>query len=131
MPQALGDAMFCYSLFQNLVKNACEAAPVNSQVDVILNDQTPLRIMIRNTGTVPVEIRERFFDKFVTHGKPDGTGLGTYSAKLLAEAQNGQILMEVSDQENQTTINVTLPRYCEATTSDISQHNRPVVVQTK
>jgi len=112
-PQALGDAMFCYSLFQNLVKNACEAAPEKSQVTITLNDETPLRITIQNQGAVPAEIRERFFDKFVTHGKQGGTGLGTYSAKMLAEAQNGAISLEVADQENRTTITVTLPRYAE------------------
>lgn len=114
-PKALGEAMFCYSLFQNLVKNACEAAPEKSQVTVSLIDETPLRIEIQNKGAVPAEIRERFFDKFVTHGKHGGTGLGTYSAKMLAEAQNGAISLDVSDQENQTTITVTLPRYSEAT----------------
>lgn len=114
-PQLLGDEMFCYSLFQNLIKNACEAAPDNSPVAVTLYDETPLRIVIRNTGAVPTAIRERFFDKFVTLGKRGGTGLGTYSASLLAEAQNGAVSLEVSDQENQTTVSVSLPRYIELT----------------
>jgi CheY-like chemotaxis protein len=114
LPQALGDAMFCHSLFQNLIKNACEAAPAKSRVYVTLFDEAPLRITIQNKGTVPAEIRERFFGKFVTHGKPGGTGLGTYSAKMLAEAQHGTISLEVSDEENKTTLTVTLPRYSEA-----------------
>jgi CheY-like chemotaxis protein len=114
VPKVLGDAMFCYSLFQNLIKNACEAAPEKSRVTVKLIDETPLCIIIQNKGVVPALIRERFFDKFVTHGKQGGTGLGTYSAKMLAEAQNGTIAMEVSDKENRTTITVTLPRYSEA-----------------
>lgn len=78
--QALGNTTFCHSLFQNLIKNACEAAPVNSWVYVALFDEAPLRITIRNKGAVSAEIRERFFDKFATYGKPSGTGLGTYSA---------------------------------------------------
>lgn len=113
--RALGDSMLCYSLFQNLLKNACEAAPENSRVAVTLIDAAPLRVMIENTGAVPKEIRASFFGKFVTHGKPDGTGLGAYSAKLLAEAQNGAISLEVYGEESQTRINVTLPRYSEAT----------------
>ncbi|MDP2144374.1 MAG: hybrid sensor histidine kinase/response regulator [Gallionella sp.] len=112
VPEALGDAMLCYSLFQNLIKNACEAAPEGSWVDVTLFDESPLRIAIRNQGAVPAEIRERFFDKFVTHGKEGGTGLGTYSAKRLTEAQHGRISLEVSDTEDRTTISVILPR-CE------------------
>lgn len=113
-PKALGDAMFCYSLFQNLIRNACEASPENNRVAVSLMDEIPLRIVIQNKGTVPAKIRGRFFDKFVTHGKQGGSGLGTYSAKMLAEAQNGEIALEVSDRENQTTITVTLPRHAEA-----------------
>lgn len=109
--EVLGDAMFCYSVFQNLIKNACEAAPEKSRVSITMIDAAPLRIVIQNKGAVPAEIRERFFDKFVTHGKQGGTGLGTYSAKVLAEAQNGAISLEVADQEDQTTITVTLPRY--------------------
>ena len=31
------------------------------------------------------EIQDTFFDKFVTQGKHHGTGIGTYSAKLIAE----------------------------------------------
>ena len=109
--EVLGDSMFCYSLFQNLIKNACEASPEKSRVDVTLIDETPLRIVIQNKGAVPAEIRDRFFDKFVTYGKKGGTGLGTYSAKMLTEAQNGAISLELSDLEDQTTITVTLPRY--------------------
>jgi CheY-like chemotaxis protein len=111
VPKAMGDAIFCYSLFQNLVKNACEAAPANSRVIVTLNDEIPLRITIMNNGVVPAGIRERFFGKFVTQGKQSGSGLGAYSAKLLTEAQKGSISMEASDSENQTTITVKLPRF--------------------
>jgi CheY-like chemotaxis protein len=108
--QALGDALFCYSLLQNLVKNACEAAPVQSQVDIVLSDTDPLRIMIKNSGTVPADVRNNFFDKFTTRNKTNGNGLGTYSAKLLVEAQGGQIEMEVSDDDNTTSLWITLPR---------------------
>jgi len=114
VPNALGDAMLCYSLFQNLVKNSCEAATDKSKVTVVLFDETPLRIVIQNKGMVPAEIRERFFEKFVTHGKQGGTGLGTYSAKMLTEAQNGTIAMSVSEQDKQTSITVTLPRFMES-----------------
>jgi two-component system sensor histidine kinase/response regulator len=111
---ALGDAMLCYSLFQNLIKNACEAAPQHSQVTVTLDliltatsAQAP-QITIHNQGAVPLEIRERFFNKFATHGKAGGTGLGTYSAKMLTNAQNGQIALDTTDAQA-TTIMVTLP----------------------
>ena len=110
MPMALGDATLCYSVFQNLLKNACEAAPAKTKVSVQLLDQNPLRIAIQNTGAVPRSIRDRFFDKFVTSGKPGGTGLGTYSARMLVQAQKGSVELEVSDAENWTRVTVLLPR---------------------
>ena len=118
VPHGLGDAMFCYSLFQNLIKNACEAAPENSKVFVTLINGNPLKITIQNNGAVPAEIRESFFDKYATHGKSNGTGIGTYSAKLLTEAQNGSISLDVSDGENLTTVMVKLPRYMGMSTKE-------------
>jgi signal transduction histidine kinase len=106
---SLGEEVFCYSLFENLLKNACEAAPDDSRVDITVHDGNPRCVTITNKGVVPEQIRERFFDKFVTAGKPGGSGLGTYSARLLVEAQNGSIAMETSDESGSTKIMVTLP----------------------
>lgn len=109
-PQVSGDAMLCYSLFQNLLKNACEAAPEKSRVAVTMTDENPMRILVQNKGAVPEGIRDNFFDKFVTQGKTGGTGLGTYSARLLTEAQNGTIQLDVDEVNDLTTITVSLPR---------------------
>jgi CheY-like chemotaxis protein len=111
LPQAFGDVNLCYSLFQNLVKNACEAAPADSRVVVALRDEDPLRVLISNSGVVPKELRGNFFDKFATSGKKGGSGIGTYSAQLLAKSQNGRIAMETSDERNRTQLTVTLPRH--------------------
>jgi CheY-like chemotaxis protein len=108
--QTQGDPMLCYSLFHNLLKNACEAAPAETDIRIKYLDEDPLRICIRNKGTVPVGIRECFFDKYVTHGKKGGTGIGTYSAKLLAEVQCGKIEMTTLDSKDETVVTVTLPR---------------------
>jgi CheY-like chemotaxis protein len=114
LPLAWGDETLCHSLFGNLIKNACEAAPAHSKVTVTLRDTAlldqPLRVTVENKGTVPLEIRQTFFDKFVTHGKKGGTGVGTYSARMLAKAQGGKIKMSTSDQDNLTTLTVWLPR---------------------
>jgi len=111
LPQSWGDATLCYSLFQNLIKNACEAAPPDSRVVVELRDETPLRVLITNQGVVPVDLRERFFDKYVTSGKAGGSGIGTYSAQMLTQAQNGELTMATSDTLDSTTLTVTLPRF--------------------
>lgn len=106
---SVGDEMFCYSLFENLLKNACEAAPEASCIEVIVAAGNPRCVTILNQGVVPMQIRERFFDKFVTAGKQGGSGLGTYSARLLVEAQNGSIAMETSDESGSTKLVVKLP----------------------
>lgn len=111
MPEALGETALCYSMLNNLLKNAFEAAPDGSAVTVSLYSGDVLRIAIENAGVVPLDIRESFFEKFVTSGKDKGLGLGTYSARLLARAQNGDIALKVCDAENRTTVTVTLPNH--------------------
>jgi len=108
--EVLGESTFCHSIFQNLLKNACEASPPDSRVSIHIHVDSDVRVEIKNNGAVPKSIRDRFFDKFVTHGKRDGTGLGTYSARLLTEAQNGSIHCEVSDADDTTAITVRLPK---------------------
>jgi len=116
-PKALGDPTLCYAVFYNLIKNACEAAPAHSRVNIVLYGTTPLQVGIENKGAVPVAIRARFFEKFVTVGKAGGTGLGTYSARLLSEAQGGKVELLVSDERETTTVTVTLPRVEASTTA--------------
>ncbi|MCX9156254.1 hybrid sensor histidine kinase/response regulator [Niveibacterium sp. 24ML] len=106
---AWGDGALLHSALQNLLKNACEAIPQGGAVDVAIESTSPVAIVMRNDGVVPVEVRERFFDKFATAGKREGTGLGTYSARLMLEAQHGTISMETSDADQATTIRITIP----------------------
>jgi two-component system, sensor histidine kinase and response regulator len=110
-PKSLGDAMLCYTLFNNVIKNACEAAPKKSIVVIGIMNEDPMQVTIQYRGVVPVNMRESFFDKFVAQEKSADTRMGFYSAKLLAEAQNGKITLDVSDEKNQTQISVSLPRF--------------------
>lgn len=96
------------SLF-NLMKNAVEATPKGGTVVVNLVSVTGCHIEIRNQGVVPVPIRARFFDKYSTAGKSYGTGLGTYSAKKMIEAQGGTLTMRTSDVSNETVLTIILP----------------------
>jgi signal transduction histidine kinase len=106
-----GDGLLCYSMFGNLIKNAVEAVPIGGKLAIAytLNDDGRGTVTISNSGAAPANVRESFFDKYVTAGKKGGTGLGTYSAKLLAEVQEGTIAMTVDDEHNETTLTVTLP----------------------
>ncbi len=52
-----GEELLCYSLFANLLKNALEAAPRNSEVSVRLDRNGTARVAIHNQGAVPEAIR--------------------------------------------------------------------------
>ncbi|MEO5362386.1 MAG: hybrid sensor histidine kinase/response regulator [Magnetococcus sp. DMHC-8] len=106
-----GEDILCYSIFSNLIKNAKEASPANSPITVTMDSSdTMATISIHNAGAVPAGVRERFFEKYVTSGKKTGTGLGTYSARLMAEVQRGSVRMETSE-ESGTTVTVRLPAW--------------------
>lgn len=64
-------------------------------------------ISIQNQGTVPKEVRDNLFDRYVSQ-KKGGTGLGTYSARLIAKAHGGDISFTTSDSEDSTIFTVTL-----------------------
>lgn len=104
----LGEELLCYSMFSNLIKNAVEASPEGETISAILEDGEEPAVRIQNQGAVPINIRERFFEKYATSGKSGGTGLGTYSAKLIAETQGGSIELISSDAQG-TTVTVRLP----------------------
>ncbi|MEA3393891.1 MAG: response regulator [Pseudomonadota bacterium] len=105
---ARGDATLCYSIFENLLRNACEAAPAGARIEIEVERQDALTIRISNPGAVPPTLREHFFDRFepATDGK---TGLGIYSARVLARAQGGDVALEVSDAADRTTLIIRLP----------------------
>ncbi len=106
---AQAEELLCYTMLANLLRNAVEASPHNGIVSVELTDKETFRqIRIRNLGEVPEQIRDRFFEKFVTHGKPGGTGLGAYSAKLIVRTLGGSITLDDSTP-NETVIILTLP----------------------
>lgn len=110
------DHPLVFSLLSNLIKNAIEASE-NQPVSVDLMCDGDCVVTIQNAGVVPEAIRETFFDKYVTNGKYGGTGLGTYSARLIADQLNGNITMQSSAAEG-TTITVTLPNHAQRHTAD-------------
>ncbi|MFH1033855.1 MAG: PAS domain-containing sensor histidine kinase [Pseudomonadota bacterium] len=111
-----GEEALLEVLFENLLKNAIEAAPAGSQVGVDLGlapDGSPL-IDIHNQGVVPPEVREHFFEPYVTSGKKEGTGLGTHSARLIARAHGGDLSF-TTDQAEGTHLLLSLPGPASAT----------------
>ncbi len=105
---AMAETLFCYSMFSNLIKNAVEASPRNEVINIGFDTGAVVTISIDNAGEVPVKIRDHFFDKFVTSGKSCGTGLGTYSARLIALTQKGTIDLDTT-VAGRTCVRVTIP----------------------
>ncbi|WP_163349599.1 HAMP domain-containing sensor histidine kinase [Desulfovibrio sp. JC010] len=103
-----GEILLCRSMFSNLIKNAIEASPDRGLVKLDLSvDGGDAYLSITNEGGVPKEIRSRFFEKYSTYSKQGGTGLGTYSASLIARAHGGKIDLD-SSVEDRTTVVVSL-----------------------
>jgi signal transduction histidine kinase len=101
-----GDANLLGNLFENLIKNAAEASPAGGEVRLEA-DAAARTFSIRNQGVVPPEIVDRFFEKYVTSGKSFGTGLGAYSARIMARAHGGDVELDTS-APGRTTVRVRL-----------------------
>jgi CheY-like chemotaxis protein len=105
---ALAEELLCYSMFANLVKNAVEASPEGGEILLEIGAiDGAVRVSVHNAGAVPESVRARFFDKYSSAGKLGGSGLGTYSARLIARTQKGDIEMQTSEASG-TTLRVRL-----------------------
>lgn len=112
-PAAQGEELLCYSILANLMKNAVEAVPDGGTVRVTLspaqlNGAGGLGLSIQNDGVVPQPVRACFFEKYTTHGKAGGSGLGAYSARLMARVQGGELRMATHEAQG-TTLTLWLP----------------------
>lgn len=97
------------SMLSNLISNAIEASPLDSYVSLnIIHSNGVLTMDIHNQGEIPEEIRDRFFERYATSGKTHGTGLGTFSARLVARAHNGDITFSTSAKDG-THVIVAIP----------------------
>jgi CheY-like chemotaxis protein len=109
---AQGEELLCYAILANLLKNALEASPEGQEVRVTVGktsdaDGDVVSLDIRNAGEVPEAVRDRFFEKYATHGKVGGSGLGAYSARLMARVQRGSLRM--ASGPHATTLSLRLP----------------------
>jgi len=103
-----GENLLFYSMLANLIKNALEASPEKAKLGIDLKSEDGYIISIHNEGAVPEEMRPIFFDKYSTSGKLGGSGLGTYSARLITQTLGGKIQLE-TNQETGTSVIISLP----------------------
>lgn len=103
------EELLCYSMFANLFMNAAQASPPGETISVDISPlDTVACISIHNMGAIPEAVRPHFFTKYATSGKRYGTGLGTYSARLIATTHGGDIDYATSEEQG-TTLKVYLP----------------------
>lgn len=102
------DGGLVYSMLSNLVRNAFEACGGDDVRVTLWKEGQTAFISIHNEGAIPKDVRPRFFQKYTTSGKKRGTGLGTYSARLVAREHGGTIDFTTS-QAAGTTVTVQLP----------------------
>jgi PAS domain S-box-containing protein len=104
--------------FINILRNACEAAPRGSSLDVRIRpvilghapdiDQDTVMFEFHNEGSyIPPETKEKLFTPFFTT-KKKGTGLGLAISKQIVEAHGGAIQVE-SEPHSGTLFRVLLP----------------------
>ena len=87
----------------NLIKNAVEASPPDSEVLVsVRRPGGELQLEVHSDGPpIPPPVRATLFHPYSTYGKRGGTGLGLYGVKLTVEALGGTIAY-ASDERGTT-----------------------------
>jgi len=100
-----------------LVDNAAKYSAPGSVIKVVSQaaDDNKVRLMVEDQGPgIPVELRERVFDRFFRamrdgdQGK-HGTGMGLAIAKGIVEAHDGRIWTEAGESGAGTRFIVELP----------------------
>ncbi len=117
-----GDEDLLHRAIYNLLLNAVQVAPPNSEVRIeggeLARHQLPegrrefergaFAVLVSDRGAgVPPEIRDRLFDPFVTT-KPGGSGLGLSIVQRAAEAHGGFVMVSAPGEETRFTL--VLPR---------------------
>lgn len=113
---AWGDEQRAWQVLANLLSNALKFSPADAPVclRVVDTHTGEVRFEVEDRGPgVPPEDQERIFDKFsrasAARGRSEGTGLGLYIARSLADGQGGRIHVE-SEIGRGSTFTFVLPK---------------------
>jgi K+-sensing histidine kinase KdpD len=119
LPVVRVDARAVAQVVYTLVDNAAKYSPSGTSIKVSAGkaDDEMLRLSVEDEGPgVPVEFRERVFDKFFramrdgdTGTQPPGTGMGLAIARGIVEAHRGHIWIEDAGSGRGARVAVTLP----------------------
>jgi two-component system nitrogen regulation sensor histidine kinase GlnL len=127
IPEIPGDEDLLTRLFLNLIKNACEAAPDNSEIIIASRIDAEYHLSLPGTKPTPMvqvrisdqgaglspEQRERIYTPFYTT-KSGGSGLGLAICQKIINDHGGLIHFN-ERPEGGTTVQVSLPLLLNAT----------------
>ncbi len=100
IPRVMADRGLLGRVIQNLVGNSIKFTPAGKEVRIFASlggdSEGMVRVDVTDEGPgIPLELRERLFEKFVTGGhRASGSGLGLLFCRLAVEAHGGSIRAE-------------------------------------
>ncbi len=120
MPIVLVDARAVSEVFYTLIDNAAKYSPAETLIRIAASraENDVIRASVEDSGPgIPVELRERVFDKFFrairaadsNRSQPSGTGMGLAIARGMVEAHSGRIWIESGASGRGTRAVFTLP----------------------
>jgi len=120
LPVVLVDARAVSEVIYTLVDNAAKYSTAGTLIHITASraEEGMVRASVEDSGTgIPVELRERVFDKFFrairngdsSRSRPSGTGMGLAIARGIVEAHNGRIWIESGAGGLGTRVAFTLP----------------------
>ncbi len=120
LPTVRVDDRAVAEVIYTLVDNAAKYSPAGTNINVEAKsrDSQTVQLSVEDEGPgIPLELRERVFDKFFramrdgdtsTH-QPSGTGMGLAIAKGIVEAHGGRIWIEDGSGRRGSRVLMTLP----------------------
>lgn len=102
-------------LIRNVVDNAIRYTPANGQVNIeIVDTQTDIIFRVTDTGTgIPVELRERVFERFyrILGTKASGSGLGLAIVSQITALHHAAIHLSTPPNGIGLQFDVAFPKY--------------------
>jgi signal transduction histidine kinase len=100
-----GDRLRLKQAIANVVRNAIEAAPAGSTIEVTAaREASDLRLKVQDRGAgLSAAAKAHLFEPLVTE-KPNGLGMGLYVARAIVEAHGGTLTLVSDEHGTEATI---------------------------